>query len=279
MRKLYCLFLLLILSAVMLNSCKKDEYKTVTGIYLDKTTLSLVVGEFETLDFYVYTTNNDRNKTIKWKSSNANATVDENGKITAIAEGTAVITAKAEDKINTCTVTIKNVPDGAVVVNGVAWATRNLDEPGTFAANQYSSGKLYQWNRKTTEWTTGYDTNTDYWEDVNNPSPEGWTLPTGKDYLRLTDESKVRREWVIHEDMRGLMFTDIETRNSIFLPANGWIEAKDGIHYDFELCKYFSTFYWCDFRHYALRGYSSIGGFEVRSVDPANGFNIRCVVK
>ena len=46
---------------------------------------------------------------MTWSSSNKKvATVDKSGKVTAVAEGTAKITAKAGDKTATCTVTVEN---------------------------------------------------------------------------------------------------------------------------------------------------------------------------
>ena len=44
--------------------------------------------------------------------------------------------------------------DTGVVINGVKWATRNVDIPGTFAANPEDAGMFYQWNRKI-GWTCG----------------------------------------------------------------------------------------------------------------------------
>ena len=38
--------------------------------------------------------------------------------------------------------------DEGVVINGVKWATRNVDKPGTFAANPENAGMLFQWNRR-----------------------------------------------------------------------------------------------------------------------------------
>ena len=35
-----------------------------------------------------------------------------------------------------------------VIINGVKWATCNVDAPGTFAAAPESAGMFYQWNRK-----------------------------------------------------------------------------------------------------------------------------------
>jgi hypothetical protein len=38
--------------------------------------------------------------------------------------------------------------DKGAIINGVKWATRNVDEVGTFASTIESAGKFYQWNRK-----------------------------------------------------------------------------------------------------------------------------------
>ena len=82
---------------------------TVTGVTLDKTTLDLVAGNSATLKATV-APDNATNKTVTWASSNtAIATVDGNGKVTAVAPGTATITATAADgsgKTATCKVTV-----------------------------------------------------------------------------------------------------------------------------------------------------------------------------
>jgi len=79
----------------------------VSSVSLDKTSLSLTEGESATLAATVKP-DNATNKTVTWSSSNASvASVDASGKVTAVAEGTATITAKAGDKTATCTVTVK----------------------------------------------------------------------------------------------------------------------------------------------------------------------------
>lgn len=84
----------------------------VTSVSIDKTSLSLTEGESATLTATVKP-DNATNKTVSWSSSNSSvATVDAAGKVSAVAEGTATITAKAGDKTATCTVTVKkNVVD------------------------------------------------------------------------------------------------------------------------------------------------------------------------
>ena len=82
----------------------------VTEVTLNKTELTLKEGESETLTATVKP-DNATDKTVTWSTSDASiATVDANGKVTAVKEGTATITAKAGDKSATCKVTVsKNV--------------------------------------------------------------------------------------------------------------------------------------------------------------------------
>lgn len=77
-----------------------------TGITLNKTKLSLEKGKSETLTATV--TPENSTDTITWESSDkTKSTVDNNGKVTAIAEGTTTITAKTTSgKTATCTVTV-----------------------------------------------------------------------------------------------------------------------------------------------------------------------------
>lgn len=82
----------------------------VTSVSLNKDTLNmLAIGQTEQLSAAVLPTNASV-KDVIWSSDNPSvATVDENGIVTAVAEGTAVITAASKDgnKIADCTVTVK----------------------------------------------------------------------------------------------------------------------------------------------------------------------------
>jgi len=130
--------------------------------------------------------------------------------------------------------------DEGVVINGVRWATRNVDEPGTFASTPESAGKLYQWGRKMAWNTTderagiGWSLSTGKhplfskkppkkpkWKKTNDPSPTGWRIPTIKEINSLFDENKVSNEWVTQNGINGRKFTDISNGNTIFLPAVG----------------------------------------------------------
>lgn len=87
----------------------------VTGVSLNKDSLSLEPGGSEALTATV-TPDNATNKNVTWSSSAEGvATVDASGNVTAVAEGTATITAATEDggKTATCTVKVEHTHDPA----------------------------------------------------------------------------------------------------------------------------------------------------------------------
>jgi uncharacterized protein YjdB len=91
----------------------------VTGVTLDKSTLTMTVGEDVTLKATVKP-DDATDKTVTWASDKTSvATVDENGKVSAKAAGTAVITVTTKDggKTAKCTVTVKAA---SVAVTGVS---------------------------------------------------------------------------------------------------------------------------------------------------------------
>ena len=93
----------------------------VTSVTLDKTEISILMGNTETLTATVLP-DNAGDKTVTWTTSNeAVATVDANGVVTGTGAGTATITAKAGDKTATCAVTVTsaNVPVTGITLNSV----------------------------------------------------------------------------------------------------------------------------------------------------------------
>ena len=95
-----------------------DTVIAVTGIALNKNTLTLTVGDVDETLIATVAPDNATDKTVTWSSDKPEvATVDAaTGKVTAVAAGTAVITAKAGDKTATCTVTVNAA---TVAVTGV----------------------------------------------------------------------------------------------------------------------------------------------------------------
>jgi len=225
----FSFWLLLALGAaiIVFNSC---GVKQVTSINLDKQVLTLYIGEDYTLKASVLP-KNATDKTVIWASSANTIANISNGKVIAISEGMATITAKAGDRTAACIVTVidPRTSDKGVVINGVKWATRNVDAFGTFASKPESQGKFYQWNRKTA-WDGSNPTGTD-WEKANDPSPEGWRVPTLEEIKTLLNADKVSNEPTKQNGINGRKFTDKATGNSLFLPASGFrLAALDGMH-------------------------------------------------
>lgn len=90
------------------NGNNGTQTVAVESVTLNKTELTLEVGDEETLTATV-TPDNATNKTVTWSSSNNAVATVANGKVTAVAAGTATITATADGKSATCTVTV-NAP-------------------------------------------------------------------------------------------------------------------------------------------------------------------------
>lgn len=120
-----------------------------------------------------------------------------------------------------------------VVINGVKWATCNVNTPGTFASAPEASGMFYQWNSKTawpatgsvtgwnSSWNGGYTSpsSSDTWTSANDPSPAGWRVPTYAEIDSLVGSKNVSCTWTIQS---GVKFTDKTTGNTLFLPASGF---------------------------------------------------------
>lgn len=92
----------------------------VTAVTLNKTSTTIVQGQFEDLTATVLP-ENASNKNVTWTSSNAAvATVSQTGRVTGVTEGTANITVTTESggKTAVCAVTIQssNVPVTGVTV-------------------------------------------------------------------------------------------------------------------------------------------------------------------
>lgn len=92
----------------------------VTGVKLDKTAVTIPYGGTEPLTLTATVSpDGATDKTVTWASSDTTvATVDANGKVTAVKAGTAAITATAtngtaddttDDKTATCTVTVSKI--------------------------------------------------------------------------------------------------------------------------------------------------------------------------
>jgi uncharacterized protein YjdB len=80
--------------------------KPLTSISLNKTTTSIVAGQTETLTVTYNPADTTDSKTATWTTSDATIATVENGVVTAVAAGTATITATSNGKTTTSVVTV-----------------------------------------------------------------------------------------------------------------------------------------------------------------------------
>jgi len=163
-----------------------------------------------------------------------------------------------------------------VLINGVKWATRNVDAPGTFAANPEDTGMFYQWNRtkgwsatgSVTGWDSSMPTGTT-WETANNVCPSGYRVPTDAEIDKLIAASS---QWTTQNGVAGRIFGSGD--NPLFLPAAGYRDYSNGTLY------ITSTNYWSSTQNNTTYAYNlnfDSGNAFKYSHYRNYGFSVRCV--
>ncbi len=113
----------------------KMNPKKVSSISLNKTSASLAIGGTVELSVSNVSPSDAVDKTVTWSSSNSSfASVNATGVVTAVAEGTATITATANDgsgKTATCSVTV--YPAGTIV-----WDSSNCSSMSLYGGDSYN---------------------------------------------------------------------------------------------------------------------------------------------
>ena len=160
---------------------------SVTSVTLDKTNLELEVNGTYTLTATVAPTE-ATDKTVTWTSSESTIAKVENGKVTALKEGTATITAKAGDKTATCKVTVGTAYDPKKDT------TKLLKDKGgnqmyVLVNGQYVEAKVADY----------YKTNVTFYkkETVTKYIYTGWQNIDGKSYYFDKNGNKVTGQQVI----------------------------------------------------------------------------------
>ena len=220
----------------------------VTGVMLDQTTLELLGGSMAPLVATVQPAD-ATNKDVTWSSDDeAVATVDNAGIVTALAAGTATITATTVDgaKTATCAVTITEAVVGEYVdlglPSGTKWATKNL---GATKPSDY--GDYYAWGETTPKGEYTWDTykwgpkdaltkynDTDR-KEILDPEDDAatatlgasWRMPNEDEILEL--ERKCTWTWTTLSGVKGYRVKGPNGK-SIFLPAAGTFDGSAPRH-------------------------------------------------
>lgn len=100
-------------------SCTVTVIVPVTGVSLDQKSLSLAQGSTATLKATI-TPSNATNKDVTWSSSDDKVVTVSNGKVTAKAAGTAIVTVTTKDggKTDSCSVSVYNIASGDIEGTG-----------------------------------------------------------------------------------------------------------------------------------------------------------------
>jgi uncharacterized protein YjdB len=129
---------------------KEDPVVAVTGISLNQSSVSLEVGGTVSLTATV-SPSNATDKTVTWSSSNAGVATVAGGVVTAVAEGTAAVTATAGGKSAKCEVKVEHK---VVNVTGVSLnrTSLTLNPGGSFQLEATVTPSNA--DDKTVEWTS-----------------------------------------------------------------------------------------------------------------------------
>ncbi len=187
----------------------KMQPKKVSSITLNKSSINLTIGSSQTLSVTNVSPDDAVDKSVTWSSSATGvATVDPTtGKVTAVAEGTATITATANDGSGTtatCSVTV--YPEGTVV-----WDSSNISDLnvyGTYGSYtkegitlRANADKIDAW------WSDGYHSGISF--NAHASGGFTFTAPTGKQFTKIEmtldgpagwDHANLGTGWTYDED-------------------------------------------------------------------------------
>lgn len=138
-----------------------------------------------------------------------------------------------------------------VLINGLIWSTKNIDAPGTFVSSPDDPGMYYQFNRKVgypngpqgdpapANWPSDYTYEDTNWLPENDPSPEGWRVPTTAEMVALwqigatwvtKSQTGFSRDGIIigipESIAKNATKYNLKQLGGLFLPQSGWRTAN-----------------------------------------------------
>lgn len=225
------------------DKCQVTVVISATSVSLDQTDLTLAPGETATLNATVLP--EDSTDKVEWSSSDEAIATVKDGEVTAVAEGDAMITAKAGDKSATCSVKVESKMKAVDLGLSVKWAACNLgaakpEDYGDYYAwgetepKENYSWSTYKWCNGSSSTLTKYNTESSYGtvdnktvldqeDDVASVKLGGkWRMPTDAEWTELM--TKCTWTWTTNYNGTGVSgrIVTAPNGNSIFLPAAGF---------------------------------------------------------
>ena len=221
-------------------TCTVKVTTAVSGITLDKSELSMRVGDNPVTLVAKVTPDDATDKTVTWSSSNVKvATVDANGKVTAVGSGEATITAMAGGKTATCKLSVGygvalSKATVGMFIGADGWAYNSRDE-ATASGTTPEAWIAYKSDKAGESLATSltHDGTDVSWYDFekspgwsSNPSRAAiaggtWRWPTRDDYDKMVPGFCTLKQALGNGVIdRGSYWTKTETQNSSPLAYN-----------------------------------------------------------
>lgn len=219
--------------------CVVTVVQLVTGITLNKTSLSfsLPTNNTQALTATIQPAN-ATNKSITWSSDKTSvATVDQTGKVTAVAEGTCTITCSATDGSGvkaSCSINVEDTTHGYTngyewvdlgLPSGTLWATCNVgaNSPeqygGYYACGETSEKIYYHFNSYAfNDEDIGLDIAGTNYDVAHVLMGNPWRMPSKEQQEELIQYCS--HQWTKLNGVNGMLVTGTNGGH-IFLPACG----------------------------------------------------------
>ena len=178
--------------------CQVEVLSSIAEISLDKNELSMIVGDTETLTAIITPADATLREKIVWTSYDETiVTVDDAGKVKAVKEGNAVVSAMVEGKKAECNVSVDYVHVASIDISQ-SEATLYIGESLTISATLNPSNVTYN----TIEWASSN-------EDVVKVSETGRVTAVGKGTVvvsALSDGKEAKCSFTVLVPLAGLSF-------------------------------------------------------------------------
>ena len=195
---------------------------------------------------------NPTDKRVFWSSSNTSvAIVTQDGRVTGLREGIAVITVESGGKTAACRLTVIDRREAVDMGVSVKWSPYNIGaQSSTGTGNFFAWGELgpkasytrenYKFRDNNKYYKPGYIQTLEKADDAANNAWGGkWRIPTPAEWSELLDNCD--QSWTVVNGVRGLMLTSKTTGNKLFFPASGYMSGTQRLMDGERGCYWLST--------------------------------------